>query len=134
VVPRVRPENQASAIWQKKMLPPTSVNGSVTIAPLQVPLSAGRRLDVSNKTMIVKDMITAERNFSFIGFLQSVTGLAKSRRLVRTAVSKDKRFHSSTGSWPTNLEYETYRRVPALNCSPAFINTLADLVCDAIGA
>jgi ferrochelatase len=27
---------------------------------------------------------------------------------------------------------ETYRRVPALNCSPAFINTLADLVCDAI--
>jgi len=31
------------------------------------------------------------------------------------------------------LGIETYRRVPALNCSPAFINTLADLVCEAIG-
>ncbi len=30
------------------------------------------------------------------------------------------------------LGIETYRRVPAFNCSPVFINTLADLVCDAI--
>ena len=31
------------------------------------------------------------------------------------------------------LGIETYRRVPALNCSPAFINALADLVCEAVG-
>jgi hypothetical protein len=71
VVPLVRPEKYASAIWQKKKLPPTSVKGSVVIAPPQVPVSAGRRLDVNNKTTIVKSRINAERRFSFIGFLQS---------------------------------------------------------------
>jgi len=68
VVPLVRPEKYASAIWQKKELPATSVNGTVTIAPLQVSVSAGRRVDVNNKTTIAKDRITAERSFSFIGF------------------------------------------------------------------
>jgi len=66
VVPLVRPEKYASAIWQKKPLPATSVNGRVTIAPPQVPVSAGRRLDVNNKTTIANDRITAERSFSFI--------------------------------------------------------------------
>jgi hypothetical protein len=63
----VRPEKNASAIWQKKILPITSVNGSVVVAPPHMPVSAGSRLDVSNKTMIVKNRITAERNLAFIG-------------------------------------------------------------------
>jgi len=67
VVPLVRPEKNASAIWQKKMLPITSVNGSVVVAPPHVPVSAGSRLDVSNKTTIAKERITTERNLAFIG-------------------------------------------------------------------
>jgi hypothetical protein len=63
----VRPEKKASAIWQKKILLITSVNGSVVIAPPHVPVSAGSRLDVSNKTIIVKDRIAVEPSFSFIG-------------------------------------------------------------------
>jgi hypothetical protein len=67
VVPFVSPEKNASAIWQKNGLAITSVKGSVVIAPPQVPVSAGRRLDASNKTMIVKERITTERNLAFIG-------------------------------------------------------------------
>jgi hypothetical protein len=59
-VPLVRPEKYASAIEQKKILPITSVNGTVVIVPPHVLVSAGRRLDASNKTMIVKNRITAE--------------------------------------------------------------------------
>jgi hypothetical protein len=68
-VPFVRPEKNASAIWQKNGLPITSVKGTVVIIIVkpQVPVSAGSRLDVSNKTMIVKKRITAERNLAFIG-------------------------------------------------------------------
>jgi len=73
VVPLVRPEKNASAIWQKKLLPATSVKGSDLIAPPQVPVSAGRRLDVNNKTTIVNDRITAERSFSFIDSSKVVT-------------------------------------------------------------
>jgi len=72
VVPLVRPEKYASAIWQKKPLPATSVNGRVTNTP-QVPVSAGSRLDVNNKTTIVKHRITAERTFSFIDSSKVVT-------------------------------------------------------------
>jgi len=49
------------------------VNGIVTIAPPQVPVSAGSRLDVNNKTTIVKHRITAERSFSFIYSSKIVT-------------------------------------------------------------
>jgi hypothetical protein len=62
----VRPEKNASAIWQKKTLPITSVKGSVVIAPPHMPVSAGSRMDASNKTMIVRNMITAERNLAFM--------------------------------------------------------------------
>jgi hypothetical protein len=62
----VRPEKYASAIWQKKGLDITSVKGNVVITP-QVPVSAGRRVEVSNRTVIVKERIAAERSFSFIG-------------------------------------------------------------------
>jgi hypothetical protein len=44
-VPLVSPEKYASAIWQKKPLPATSVKGKVVVAPPQLPLSARRRLD-----------------------------------------------------------------------------------------
>jgi hypothetical protein len=67
VVPFVSPEKNASAIWQKNMFPITSVNGTVVIPPPHMPVSAGSRLDVSNKTIIVKERITAERNLAFIG-------------------------------------------------------------------
>jgi hypothetical protein len=42
------------------------VKGTVVIAPPQVPVSAGRRLDVNNKMAMVNDRITAERSLSFI--------------------------------------------------------------------
>jgi hypothetical protein len=73
VVPFVRPEKYASAIWQKNGLAITSLKGTVVIVIVkpQVPVSAGRRLDASNKTAIVKNRITAERSFSFMGGLRS---------------------------------------------------------------
>jgi hypothetical protein len=40
LVPLVRPEKYASAIWQKNTLLPTSVKGSVIIWPEQLPVSA----------------------------------------------------------------------------------------------
>ena len=67
VVPFVRPEKKASAIWQKNILPITSVNGTVVIPPPQIPVSAGRRLDVNNKMTTVNERTTAERNLAFIG-------------------------------------------------------------------
>jgi hypothetical protein len=67
VVPFVRPEKNASAIWQKNRLPITSVKGSVVIAPPHVPVSAGRRLDASIDTTNTKERITSERNLAFIG-------------------------------------------------------------------
>jgi hypothetical protein len=66
VVPLVRPEKYASAIWQKKPLPATSANGRVTIAPPQVPVSAGSLIDAISTTRTVKHRITPERSFSFI--------------------------------------------------------------------
>jgi hypothetical protein len=39
-VPLVKPEKKASAIWQKKGLDITSVNGTVVVTPPQVPVSA----------------------------------------------------------------------------------------------
>jgi hypothetical protein len=50
------------------------VKGTVVIAPPQTPVSAGNRADASNKTMIVKERITTERNLAFIGpsFLQLI--------------------------------------------------------------
>jgi hypothetical protein len=59
-VPFVRPEKNASAIWQKNGLAITSLNGTVVIAPPQVPVSAGNRVDVINTTMIVKNRMTTE--------------------------------------------------------------------------
>ena len=70
VVPFVRPEKKASAIWQKNILPITSVNGTVVIAPPHVPVSAGRRLDANNKTPTVNKRTTAGRSFAFIAFLR----------------------------------------------------------------
>jgi hypothetical protein len=66
VVPLVSPLKKASAIWQKKGLDITSVKGRVTIAPPQVPVSAGNRVDVSTKTTIVIAKSDAERSFSFM--------------------------------------------------------------------
>src|SRR6516225_6421737 len=43
LVPLVSPEKNASAIWQKKGLDITSVNGSVVVTPPQVPVSAWSR-------------------------------------------------------------------------------------------
>jgi hypothetical protein len=75
----VRPEKYASAIEQKKMLPITSVKGSVVIAPLHVPVSAGICFDVIIMTTIVRHRIAAERNFSFIeGFLRFVLRIVRS--------------------------------------------------------
>jgi hypothetical protein len=70
VVPLVSPEKNASAIWQKKILPITSLNGTVVIASPQVPVSAGNRVDAINTTTIVKHRIVAGRSFSFIGHLR----------------------------------------------------------------
>jgi hypothetical protein len=57
----------------------TSVNGSVVIAPLQVPVSAGICFDAIIMTTIVRHKITAERSFSFIeGFLRFVLRIVKS--------------------------------------------------------
>jgi hypothetical protein len=39
-VPFVSPEKNASAIWQKKGLDITSVNGCVIVTPPQMPVSA----------------------------------------------------------------------------------------------
>jgi hypothetical protein len=50
-VPFVSPEKNASAIWQKNGLEPTSVNGSVVVAPPQVPVSARSRLEMKVSTM-----------------------------------------------------------------------------------
>jgi hypothetical protein len=49
------------------MFPITSVNGTVVIAPLQVPVSAGSRVDAKTKTTPVNERTTTERNLAFIG-------------------------------------------------------------------
>jgi len=78
-VPFVRPEKYASAIWQKKVLPMTSVKGSVVKFEAQVPVSAGIRFDAIIMTMIVRHRIAAERSFSFIeGFLRFVLRIVRS--------------------------------------------------------
>src|SRR5690349_9622655 len=54
--PLLKPEKKASAIWQKKGLLITSVNGSVMLAPPQVPVSACRRVE-SAVTHTIREMI-----------------------------------------------------------------------------
>jgi hypothetical protein len=66
LVPLVRPEKYASAIWQKKRLAATSVNGTLVIPPPQVPVSAGNLVDANTITTIVKPRIDKGRSFSFI--------------------------------------------------------------------
>jgi hypothetical protein len=53
-VPLVKPEKYASAIWQKKGLTITSVNGSVVLTPPQVPVSACNR-DDSTVTLTINE-------------------------------------------------------------------------------
>jgi hypothetical protein len=50
-VPLVSPEKNASAIWLKNGLDITSVNGSVVVAPPQVPVSARSRLEMKVSPM-----------------------------------------------------------------------------------
>ena len=58
VVPLLNPEKNASAIWQKKTLPATSVNGTVVDTPPQLPVSAGSRLDANEQITSVRARVT----------------------------------------------------------------------------
>jgi hypothetical protein len=71
-VPPVSPEKYASAIAQKKMLlPATSVNGSVRLAPLHAPVSARSLTDATINTRLAANKIAVcvTRRFAFILFL-----------------------------------------------------------------
>jgi len=69
VVPFVRPEKNASAIWQKKVLPITSVNGKVVDTPPHIPVSADSRVDVTTRTKLANAKTSNERSFLFICLL-----------------------------------------------------------------
>src|SRR6516162_4735864 len=60
VVPFVRPEKNASAIWQKNRFPATSVNGSVVDAPPQVPEAAGNLVEATERVMAVQIITNTE--------------------------------------------------------------------------
>ena len=70
MVPFVKPEKYASAIAQKNMFPPgTSTNGSVSMAPEQVPVSARRLFEVMVNTKASMSTVPARnRTFGDIGF------------------------------------------------------------------
>jgi hypothetical protein len=68
VTPPVSPEKYASVIWQKNVLPATSVEGRLTPADPQMPLSARKRARAAVK-LIISAMIKLARNLRRLVFI-----------------------------------------------------------------
>jgi hypothetical protein len=62
-VPLVRPEKYASAIWQKRADAPTSVKGTVVVAPPQVPVSARISRELETRAASAKTNASALSSF-----------------------------------------------------------------------